>query len=131
MPRITIRQFRAALAGRREPGALVRSYRDLARRPQLAATMESRGWMVWEPDAAATATPLIRALPAGIILPHGGPAMTRVSIQQFRAILEGRAEQGTVVRAYRKLARRPGLVAGMLHNEWAIWSDTGAPATSA
>jgi hypothetical protein len=46
--------------------------------------------------------------------------MPRITIQQFRALIDGRAEQGTLVRACRELARRPGLAAGMLHDEWAI-----------
>jgi hypothetical protein len=48
--------------------------------------------------------------------------MPRVSIQQFRATLGSRSEQGVLVRAYRKLSRRPDLAAGMVHAEWAYWS---------
>jgi len=54
--------------------------------------------------------------------------MPRISIQQFSAALAGRSDAGAVVRAYRRLARRPELAAGMVHNEWAIWQQTYAPA---
>ena len=48
MPRVTIQQFRAALAGRADPRPLVRAYRELARRPGLAGAMLAQGWPVWE-----------------------------------------------------------------------------------
>jgi hypothetical protein len=57
--------------------------------------------------------------------------MTTVGIRQFRAALASRTEQGALVRAYRELARRPALAAGMLHTEWNLWSDVGTPATHA
>ncbi|HYH79237.1 MAG TPA: hypothetical protein VEX86_05555 [Longimicrobium sp.] len=47
MPRITIQQFRALLAGRANPGALVRAYRELAHRPELAASVRAAGWAEW------------------------------------------------------------------------------------
>jgi hypothetical protein len=56
--------------------------------------------------------------------------MPRISIQQFRAALAGRSSPNALVRAYRELARRPELAAGMVHNEWAIW-QANAPALSA
>ena len=55
--------------------------------------------------------------------------MPRVSIQRFHAALASRSEQSAVVRAYRELARRPALAAGIVHNEWAIWQGN-APATA-
>lgn len=42
MPTITIQQFRAALATRAGASAAVRAYREIARRPALAATMRAR-----------------------------------------------------------------------------------------
>jgi hypothetical protein len=52
--------------------------------------------------------------------------MPKVSIEQFRAALTGRSAAGTLLPAYRTLARRPDLAAGMVHNEWAIWQQTNA-----
>jgi hypothetical protein len=57
--------------------------------------------------------------------------MPRISIQQFRATLASRSDQGALVRAYRTMTRRPELAAGMLHAEWTIWPPAAAPATSA
>ncbi|HVG45025.1 MAG TPA: hypothetical protein VM890_09855 [Longimicrobium sp.] len=56
--------------------------------------------------------------------------MPRVSIQQFRATLAGRSDQGTVVRAYRKLARRPEVVTAVAFADWTTWPPA-APAASA
>ncbi|HSU12611.1 hypothetical protein [Longimicrobium sp.] len=55
MPRISIQQFRASLAGHAEPGALVRAYREIARRPELATGARVMGWSVWPPDVSAEA----------------------------------------------------------------------------
>jgi len=49
--------------------------------------------------------------------------MPRISIQQFRASLAASSVRGALVRAYRELARRPGLAAGMRRNEWIPWGD--------
>jgi hypothetical protein len=51
--------------------------------------------------------------------------MPRVTIQQFRAALTGRSDQETLVRAYRRLARRPALAAN-LRGDWGVWSDSPA-----
>ncbi|HYH79235.1 MAG TPA: hypothetical protein VEX86_05545 [Longimicrobium sp.] len=55
--------------------------------------------------------------------------MPRISIQQFRAALAGRADANAAVRAYRELARRPHIAGGMRHGEWSVW--TAAPVTAA
>ena len=57
--------------------------------------------------------------------------MPRVSIQQFRAALTGRTSPGALVRACGVLARRPDLAAGMVHREWAYWTQVGAPVANA
>jgi hypothetical protein len=54
MPRVSIQQFRAALASRSEQGAAVRAYRALARRSRIAAETRFVDWVAW-PPAAATA----------------------------------------------------------------------------
>jgi len=54
MPRISIQQFRAAIAGRADDDA-VRAYRELARRPALAVAMRGVDWVAW-PPAAQTRT---------------------------------------------------------------------------
>jgi hypothetical protein len=46
MPRVSIQQFRAALAGR-SPGTLARAYRELTRRPDLAKGAVFSDWPVW------------------------------------------------------------------------------------
>lgn len=50
MPRVTIQQFRTTLASHTRPGALVRAYREITRRPDLVAGMRAAGWAEW-PDA--------------------------------------------------------------------------------
>jgi hypothetical protein len=57
--------------------------------------------------------------------------MTRITIQQFRTMLSARANPGALVRAYRELARRPELVAGMRAAGWAEWPDVASPAPNA
>ena len=52
MPRVTIQQFRATLAGRAASGALVRAYREITLRPDLVAGMRAAGWAEW-PDATS------------------------------------------------------------------------------
>ena len=47
MSRLSIQQFRAALASRSGASAIVRAYRELARRPELAARMQANGWIPW------------------------------------------------------------------------------------
>jgi hypothetical protein len=47
MTRITIQQFRATLAAGSARGALVHAYRELARRPELAARMHRNDWIPW------------------------------------------------------------------------------------
>ncbi|HET7460495.1 MAG TPA: hypothetical protein VFJ82_04580 [Longimicrobium sp.] len=48
MPRTTIRQFRAILVDGPGRGALVRAYRELARRPVPAAAIRAAGWIEWQ-----------------------------------------------------------------------------------
>jgi hypothetical protein len=56
MPRLTIQQFRAALSDRSSPSAVVRAYRELTRRPGLAAGMVRGEWSLWtQVDAPAAA----------------------------------------------------------------------------
>jgi hypothetical protein len=55
MPRVSIQQFRAALASRAEPGPLVRAYRALARRPEAGAAMVLSEWAAW-PSATVPAS---------------------------------------------------------------------------
>jgi hypothetical protein len=57
--------------------------------------------------------------------------MSRMSIQQFRAALARRPEEGPLVRAYRALARRPEVASGPLFSEWAAWPAVATPTTSA
>jgi len=51
MPRMSIQQFRAALASRSEQGPVVRAYRELGRRPETAAGMKTPEWVNWPPAA--------------------------------------------------------------------------------
>jgi hypothetical protein len=56
MPRITIQRFRAVLAERSSSSALVRAYRELARRPAMATGMTHGEWSYWtQVEARATA----------------------------------------------------------------------------
>ena len=57
MPRISIQQFRAIIARPHHPGAAVRAYRELGRRPELATGVRYGDWPIWnqeEPAAAST-----------------------------------------------------------------------------
>jgi hypothetical protein len=55
MPRLTIQQFRATLAAGDGDGTLVRAYRELARRPDLASALRTTEWAAW--PSAVTSTP--------------------------------------------------------------------------
>jgi len=57
--------------------------------------------------------------------------MFRVKIQQFRATLVDGTEQDILVRTYRRLARRPGLAAGMTRFSWVDWPPVAAPVARA
>jgi len=46
MPHVSIRQFRALVDSRARAGA---AYRELARRPHLAAAMRTSEWVTWPP----------------------------------------------------------------------------------
>jgi hypothetical protein len=52
MPTMSIQQFRATLQRGSDRGVLVRAYRQLARRPELAMEMRGGEWAAW--PAAAT-----------------------------------------------------------------------------
>jgi hypothetical protein len=47
--------------------------------------------------------------------------MPRVSIDQFRATLASRSEQGATINAYREHGRRPSVATGMRFGEWIPW----------
>lgn len=47
MPRLSIQQFRATLTAAKGDGVLVRAYRELARRPELATGMRATEWAAW------------------------------------------------------------------------------------
>jgi hypothetical protein len=53
--------------------------------------------------------------------------MPRITIQQFRDRLAGRAEQDTSAHAYREIARRPELTRAMALGEWGVWTPAAAP----
>jgi hypothetical protein len=57
MSRVSIQQFRSRLAvPRAGDGPLVRAYRELSRRPDLAAAARMGGWIPWgvaNPDGAS------------------------------------------------------------------------------
>jgi hypothetical protein len=57
------------------------------------------------------------------------PIMQTLSIQQFRAAVGGAAAGGTLVRAYRELARRPELATTMRAGEWAAWPAAAVSST--
>lgn len=54
MPRITIQRFRAVLAERSSTSALGRAYRELTRRPDVAAGMTHGEWAYWSQVEART-----------------------------------------------------------------------------
>jgi hypothetical protein len=54
MPATSIQQFRAALA--RGTDSRVAAYRELVRRPDLATTMVTAGWIPWDEPTTARAT---------------------------------------------------------------------------
>ncbi|HEX9938826.1 MAG TPA: hypothetical protein VGB15_16930 [Longimicrobium sp.] len=54
MPRITIEQFFALVASRAETNPVVRGYRELGRRPELAAGMHANEWIPWGADVGRT-----------------------------------------------------------------------------
>lgn len=52
--------------------------------------------------------------------------MPRITIQQFRDRLAGRAGQDAGARVYREIARRPELARGMGPREWSPWPQVAA-----
>ena len=60
MSRISIHQFRARLAvPRADDGPLVRAYRELSRRPDVAAGARVNDWIPWGGAAAAEGAPVV------------------------------------------------------------------------
>ena len=57
--------------------------------------------------------------------------MTRITIQQFRTMMTGRANPTMLARAYRELARRPELVAGTRAAGWAEWPQLDSSPSNA
>ena len=58
MSRVSIQQFRARLAlSRADDGPLVRAYRELSRRPDVAAGARVNDWIPWGGAAASTGAP--------------------------------------------------------------------------
>ncbi|HVG45026.1 MAG TPA: hypothetical protein VM890_09860 [Longimicrobium sp.] len=56
MTTVSIQQFRATLASRSEQSALVRTYRRLARRPEMAAGLVTGEWAAWPTVATPVAS---------------------------------------------------------------------------
>lgn len=56
--------------------------------------------------------------------------MPRLNIQQFRALIAGRNTNDAAANAYRQLASRPTLVAGLSLDGWIPWgvADTSRAA---
>lgn len=52
--------------------------------------------------------------------------MPRITIQQFRERLAGRAQQDTSAQAYREIARRPELMRGVALRGWSPWPPVAA-----
>lgn len=60
MSRVSIQQFRARLAvPRADDGALVRAYRELSRRPELAAGARVGEWIPWGAASACRGAPAL------------------------------------------------------------------------
>lgn len=57
--------------------------------------------------------------------------MPRITIQQFRDRLAGRAEQDASAQAYREIARRPDLTREMGPRDWSPWPQLAATRTAA
>jgi|GEM_PF-5527597 len=58
MSRVSIQQLRARLAmPRADDGPLVRAYRELSRRPDVAAGARVNEWIPWGAAAASTGAP--------------------------------------------------------------------------
>jgi len=56
MPKVTIQQFRAALAGRTDRGGLVRAYRELSVHPGLGSAASFAAWGDWATPPQGTST---------------------------------------------------------------------------
>lgn len=56
--------------------------------------------------------------------------MPRTTIQRFRAVLADASDASTPMRAYRELARRPELAAGVRYADWPVWSQPGTSAAA-
>jgi hypothetical protein len=57
--------------------------------------------------------------------------MPRITIQQFRARLAGRAEQDTSTHVYLEIAQRPDLTREMGPRDWSPWPQLAAPRMAA
>lgn len=57
--------------------------------------------------------------------------MPRITIQQFRDRLAGRAEPDASAHAYREIARRPELARGLMLRDWGIWTPSAASRSAA
>lgn len=57
--------------------------------------------------------------------------MPRITIQQFRDRLAGRAGQDASAHAYREIARRPELARGMALRDWVTWPPAATPRAAA
>jgi hypothetical protein len=56
MPKVSIQQFRAALAGRSDRGGLVRVYRELSGRPAAGSAAGFAAWGDWATPPQGTST---------------------------------------------------------------------------
>jgi hypothetical protein len=57
--------------------------------------------------------------------------MPRITIQQFRDRLAGRAEQDAGAHVYREIARRPELTRELGPRDWSPWPQLAAPQAAA